>query len=406
MMDKRKYHIVVGSKAFFDDSIWDFSADTQPEAFLELVRLSDVAKQSGKAFIEKTDKLIVKNSDYHGIVVTAHDRLGSLIEDLTTDDAEIYIHNPPRTLRTYLEDQYSRSLIEIDDKSEEYGIKRDSDAFVANITDISSNLFGQQCAIEEISKSLWYLTTVKREKPYVIMLYGNSSIGKTELAREVSQKFFGGKCLEKHLSMFKNDNYSDYFFGDAPNRKSLGFDLLERESNLIFFDEMDKCPEYFFSAFYTLFDNTQFKDATYDVDVSGIVIILTSNYQTEDEMKKQLGLPIFYRIDKMIHFDDFNCDTIYAIVRHEIDLRKSEYEGKLTTEMVYAAVSPLIFATGENARTIKYKVQQVIEELLFKEVKEKIVEQEAVPPHLSDDKSSGDDDKDVDTYGTSSSEMR
>ena len=167
-------------------------------------------------------------------------------------------------------------------------------------------------------------------------------------------------------------NYSEYFFGDAPNRKSLGFDLLERESNLIFFDELDKCPEHFFSAFYTLFDNTLFKDATYDADVSGIVIILTSNYQTEDEMKKHLGLPIFFRIDKSIHFDDFGCDTIYTIVKSEIEARKSEYEDKLTPEMVYAAVSPLVSATGENARTIKHKVQQVIEELLFQEVVEKM----------------------------------
>lgn len=260
----------------------------------------------------------------------------------------------------------------MDVKSEEYGIKRDSEMFVENIASISSNLFGQANAIAEISKSLWYLTTVKREKPYVIMLYGNSSLGKTELVKEISQKFFGSKCLEKHLSMFKNNNYSEYFFGDAPNRKSLGFDLLERESNLIFFDELDKCPEHFFSAFYTLFDNTLFKDATYDADVSSIVIILTSNYQTEDEMKKQLGLPIFYRIDKMIHFDDFGCDTIYAIVKSEIEARKSEYSDKLTPEMVYAAVSPLVSATGENARTIKYKVQQVIEELLFQEVVEKM----------------------------------
>ncbi len=41
-----------------------------------------------------------------------------------------------------------------------------------------------------------------------------------------------GKYMEKHLSMFKYNNYSDYFFGDAPNRRSIGFDLLERESNL------------------------------------------------------------------------------------------------------------------------------------------------------------------------------
>lgn len=170
----------------------------------------------------------------------------------------------------------------------------------------------------------------------------------------------------------KNNNYSEYFFGDAPNRRSLGFDLLERESNLVFFDELDKCPEHFFSAFYTLFDNTQFKDATYDADVSGIVIVLTSNYQTEEEMKKQLGLPIFYRIDKLIHFDDFNCDTIYKIVQNEILARRDEYDISLTPEMVYAAVSPLISTSGENARTIKYKVQQVIEELLFQEVLEKM----------------------------------
>lgn len=372
MDNKRKYHLIIGSKAFFDAKLPEFSEDDNVDTFLELVKLSDAAKQSRYTFDQFADILIVKNDNYHGIVDAAHDRLGPLIEDLTNDDAEVYVHNPPRVLMEYLEDQYKRSLIELEITPEEYHIKRDPTMFVENIRSISANLYGQQAAIEEISKSLWYLTTVKREKPYVIMLYGNSSLGKTELVREVSKKFFDGKCLEKHLSMFKNNNYSEYFFGDAPNRRSLGFDLLERESNLIFFDELDKCPEHFFSAFYTLFDNIQFKDATYDADVSGIVIIMTSNYQTKDEMKKQLGLPIFYRIDKMIHFDDFGCDTIYAIVKNEIETRKDEYEGKLTPDMVYAAVSPLISASGENARTIKYKVQQVIEELLFQEILEQM----------------------------------
>lgn len=137
--------------------------------------------------------------------------MGPLIEDLTTDDAEIYIHNPPRVLKEYLEDQHKRVLIDLDVKSEDYGIKRDSKMFIENIVCISLGPFGQENAIAEISKSLWYLTTVKREKPYIIMLYGNSSLGKTQLVREVSKKFFGGKCLEKHLSMFKNNNYSEYF---------------------------------------------------------------------------------------------------------------------------------------------------------------------------------------------------
>lgn len=375
MEDKRKYHIIIGSKAFFDEKLPDFSEEDDVATFLELVKLSDASKNSRYPFEDYAEKLVIKNNNYHGIVDAAHDRLGPLIEDLTTDNADIYVHNPPRVLKEYLEDQYNRSIIELDISCEKYKMQRNTTLFAENIKNISSNIFGQQRAIEEVSKSLWYLTTVKREKPYVIMLYGNSSLGKTELVKEVSKSFFGGKSLEKHLSMFKNNNYSEYFFGDAPNRRSLGFDLLERESNLIFFDELDKCPEHFFSAFYTLFDNTMFKDATYDVDVSGIVIFLTSNYQTEEEMKKQLGLPIFYRIDKMIHFNDFEHSTIYEIVKNEIEARKDEYKDKLTSEMVYAAVSPFISTSGENARTIKYKVQQVIEELLFQEVVEELVQQ-------------------------------
>lgn len=368
MQNKRKYHIVIGSKAFFDSKLPEFSETLNLDGFLELVRMSDTAKQAGIPFTEHADVLVLKNNNYHGIVDSAHDRLGGLIEDLTTDSSDIYIHNPPRVLREYLDNQFQRDIISLDVAEEKHEIKRDPSLFNSKMKEISHNIIGQELAVEEISKSLWYLTTTKREKPYVIMLYGNSSLGKTELVRKIADNFFDGKCLEKHLSMFKNNNYSDYFFGDAPNRRSIGFDLLERESNLIFFDEIDKCPQHFYSAFYTLFDNILFKDTTYDVNISGLVIVLTSNFHSEDEIKEQLGLPIFYRIDKFIHFDDFDCETIYTIIKNEIESRKDEYESKLTSEMVYAAVSPLISVSGENARTIKYKVQKVIENLLFQEV--------------------------------------
>ena len=75
----------------------------------------------------------------------------------------------------------------------------------------------------------------------------------------------------------------------------------------------------------------------------------------------------------MIHFNDFDHSTIYEIVKNEIDARKDEYKDKLTSDMVYAAVSPFISTAGENARTIKYKVQQVIEELLFQDVVEQLI---------------------------------
>ncbi len=114
MKNKRKYHIIIGSNAYFDKNLPDFSEGDGVATFLELVKLSDATRQNQRLFNQHASKLIVKNNNYHGIVEAAHDRLGPLIEDLTTDDAEIYIHNPPRVLKEYLENQYKRALIEFD----------------------------------------------------------------------------------------------------------------------------------------------------------------------------------------------------------------------------------------------------------------------------------------------------
>lgn len=377
----RIYKIVIGSSSYFDKaldeaySIIDEKNGKIP-SFLELIRIFDAQKQSGNTDTVETPLLFIRNNDYNGIVNAAHDRLGPLIEDITHDKELILIHNPPRVLYEYLQDKKARNLITLEEDREEYSIQKEPEKFKENILRISDAIVGQDRAIIEISKSLWYLISVQRKKPYVIMLYGNSSLGKTELVREIAKHFFEGKVLEKHLSMFKNNNYSDYFFGEEPNRRSLGFDLLERTSNLIFLDELDKCPEFFYSAFYTLFDNVEFKDATYDVDISGAIIILTSNYLSEDEMKQHLGMPIFYRIDKMIKFEDFSPQTIYEITMKEIEARKEEYGDMISPERIYEIVSKEISTKNENARTIKFKVQQVIENLLFKEVENSLADKE------------------------------
>lgn len=377
----RIYKIVIGSSSYFDKALDEAYSiidekNVKIPSFLELIRIFDAQKQSGNTDTVETPLLFIRNNDYNGIVNAAHDRLGPLIEDITHDKELILIHNPPRVLYEYLQDKKARNLIILEEDREEYSIQKEPEKFKENILRISDAIVGQDRAIIEISKSLWYLISVQRKKPYVIMLYGNSSLGKTELVREIAKHFFEGKVLEKHLSMFKNNNYSDYFFGEEPNRRSLGFDLLERTSNLIFLDELDKCPEFFYSAFYTLFDNVEFKDATYDVDISGAIIILTSNYLSEDEMKQHLGMPIFYRIDKMIKFEDFSPQTIYEITMKEIEARKEEYGDMISPERIYEIVSKEISTKNENARTIKFKVQQVIENLLFKEVENSLADKE------------------------------
>lgn len=366
----RTINIVIGSKAYFQEQIKDLS---DAVSFLDLIKLSDAYHGKNQVFPDdrKAKLMILRNDNYHGITEQANDRLGNLIYDLTIDDATIWIHNPPSNLLFFLNNQKNASAITLNTTTQTHDIVRDRVKYLEGIASIKENIIGQDHAIIEISKTLRYLTTVKRKKPYVVMLYGNSSIGKTELVREIAKNFFGNQLLEQHLSMFKSNANGDYLFGDKPNRRSIGFDLLERESNLIFLDEFDKCADFFYSVFYTLFDNTVFKDAVYEADVSGALIILTSNYSNEDEMKERLGLPIFYRIDKFVHFEDFDSETIHKIVCKELDDKYEEYKEYFSKDEVYTIVSKRILTTGENARTIKNKIQAVLEELLFEKFLEK-----------------------------------
>lgn len=369
-MNNRKYYIINGSKNFFKKSLPKFEEE-DVDTFSQLIKEADDCKVNGVSFQNYADNLVIRNDNYNGIVEQAHDRLGPLIEDLTEDDASIYIHNPPVRLIKYLKED---SSISIKYFSQEYYLERDEADFSNKMKSISNSIIGQDSAILEVSKSMWYLTRTNRLKPYVIMLYGNSSLGKTQLVREIANNFYNNDYFEKHLSMFQNNSYSDYFFGEKPNRATLGYELLERNSNLIFLDEIDKCPKYFYSAFYTLFDNKIFSDKTYDVNVSKSLIILTSNYLSENEMQRELGLPIYYRIDKFIEFSDFTSKTIFQITNKEINDRKLEYESYFTPEQIYASVSPHINSTGENARTIKYKVQKVIEDLLFQTIADNFID--------------------------------
>lgn len=364
-MNNREFIVIDGSKSFFNISVNKAEGNGILPTFLELVKESDECFKKARPFSNHSDKLIITNDNYNGISEQAHDRIGSIIEEITTDDAIIYVHNPPITLKKFLIDLKNNSKCKIRFKAEAYKISKDKRIFKKNILNISKQIIGQPNAVDEITKSMWYLSQANRSKPYVVMLYGNSSIGKTELVREIATNFFNNNYLEKHLSMFKNNSYSDYFFGEQPNRKTLGYDLLERKSNLVFLDEIDKCPEHFHSAFYTLFDNTIFKDSSYEANISGLFITLTSNYLSLDDMKEQLGLPIFYRIDKFIKFDDFSTEHIYQILRKEISDRKDEFIKYYTEQEIYDIICHDINTTGENARTIKYKLQNLIENLLF-----------------------------------------
>lgn len=203
------------------------------------------------------------------------------------------------------------------------------------------------------------------------MLYGNSSLGKTETAKAIADTFFDGKMIERHLSMFEDFSLanSDYLFGGKPNVNSLGYELNERESNLVFFDEMDKCGASYRSAFYSLFDNPTFLDTTYEVDISGLLIVLTCNFLTEEDIRRNLGDPIYFRIDKSIYFEDFSPNNLLKILEIEADKQLSQIVNHedINRQQVIRLAARKILVTESNGRTVQAAVRSTIENLLYEQ---------------------------------------
>lgn len=362
----RRYVVIIGSIPFFDQKLVELDAFGQE--FNNLVTMCDTARNSGQPTIQ-ADSMIVRNNHYHSIVESAHARLGGLIEDLTTSDAIVYIHNPTSILLRYLRGQYEVGNCQFEEITEPRTSLHNINGVSSRIATIKKSIIGQEEALDGVAKTLWYLANTIRTKPYVLMLYGGSSLGKTETAKAIAKEFFNGKMLEKHLSMFEDfsiPNY-DYLFGGKPNINSLGYELNERQSNLVFFDEMDKCGRVFHSAFYSLFDSPEYLDTTYEVDIKDLLIILTCNYNSEEEIRKNLGDPIFYRIDKCIQFQDFLPTDLMRI----LDLETMKQTSLLTTVIdsreIRSSAAYRAKAVGSNGRTIQAAVRSAIEDKLYEQ---------------------------------------
>lgn len=360
----RRYYVLNGSPSYFDDILrcHNISGDEMSEKVLEY----DMQKSVGLPYI-KSNCLLVRNNHYLNLVESALSRLGSLIEDLTDNDASIYIHNPPLVLLRHIRSSREHDQCFCEEKGEERPSVGMAEDVKAKIRHMSDSILGQDKALTEIGQSLFYLSKVSRDKPFVFMFYGKSSLGKTETAKAIAREFYDGKMLEKHMSMFGSIGYASYLFGDKPNIASLSYDLAQRESNLVFLDEIDKCSDTFHSAFYSLLDSPIYLDTTYEVDIKNLVVILTCNYLNEGEIRKYLGDPIFFRIDKCIKFSDLSPESQLRLLHAEVARQICEVSESIDKDEVLHVAASKIIINEANGRIIKTAVREAIEQILYKE---------------------------------------
>ncbi|WP_321421301.1 AAA family ATPase [uncultured Methanobacterium sp.] len=261
--------------------------------------------------------LVAYSESYARISESAVLSFNSLINEGNIEN--LYLQNPPVQISNLLKEFYSEN---ISYKKYKYNLLNVDNFLKINST-FEDNIIGQDQVKKDLLNSFYsFLKNYNNNKPIVLMFYGNSGIGKTETAKFLSG-ILGEELFRKQFSMFQNIKFSEYLFGGNHAQPSFAKELLERNSNVILLDEFDKAADLFHEAFYQLFDDGIFEDKNYKVQLDNAIIICTSNYQNENEIRKNIGDPLFFRFTKLIKFNPLSIEAIKRIM--DINIEK-KYE--------------------------------------------------------------------------------
>lgn len=303
----------------------------------------------------KRPKLIVaKSGDYASLNEHVMTNFAGLIRSI--NPASLYLHNPPAVVHTQLERVFG-----VEVKRHEYpAVTRQT---LVEVHDgFAGHLVGQESVKEQLLAALYPLTSTGRTKPVVLMFYGPSGVGKTETAQFVNG-LLGGELMRKQFSMFHNDKFASYLFGGQHTEASFAHDLLDRESGVILIDEFDKANPVFHSAFYQLFDGGVFEDRNYHVELGPALIICTSNYGSENQIRQTLGDALYSRFDALIQYEALTPDQVRKIIdnliEHRFSLLAEDERARLDRETLRVGLYRLANKVG-NVRKLGKRVDEVI----------------------------------------------
>ena len=235
--------------------------------------------------------------------------------------------------------------------------------------EFNQRIIGQNHVKDELLTSLYdLLKGYNNDKPICLLFYGPSGVGKTETAKFLSE-IIGEELFRKQFSMFQNNKFSEYLFGGAHMQASFSRDLLERESNIILLDEFDKAANVFHDAFYQLFDEGIFEDSNYKVSLKNSIIICTSNYLDINDIRKNIGDPLFFRFDKIIEFKKLNKEAIEKILVNKVnkkyDLLTDEDQNLIDKENIinyFKKYSDYLVNTRQISKLVDEKINMILVE--------------------------------------------
>ncbi|TWP33605.1 AAA family ATPase [Leekyejoonella antrihumi] len=370
MSDDTKVTIYYGPLSWFEEQL----GDDEHEYLLDIVNEHDEAMRQFVHVVpgqesdiepepaQRPERVVAESSDYASMQEHAIMNFVGLIRSI--NPKHLLLHNPPAHIHSQLEREFGTGV----ERYSYPAVTRDT--LIKFRDGFAKHLVGQERVKDSLLAALYPLTTPQRTKPIVLMFYGPSGVGKTETAQFVNG-LLGGTLLRKQFSMFHSDKFASYLFGGAHSESSFAHDLLDRESGVILIDEFDKANTVFHSAFYQLFDGGEFEDKNYTVRVGPSLIICTSNYNSENEIRDALGDALYSRFDAVVPFAPLSRAEILKVIERIVDERFSHLASdeleRLNIDDVKLRLQPLVNQPG-NVRKIGKLINEAISLMLVRSI--------------------------------------
>ena len=319
--------------------------------------------------VDKEDKklqvenFVINSDEYCGVREHVIINFANFIAKM--DITNMYIQNPPTSISEQLHRIYDTSMLQV--IRQKYNCI-DESIIRKFYREYDKRIIGQTKAKMEILQAIYPLINGKQKKPVTILFYGDSGIGKTETAQYLSE-LLSGKLFRKQFSMYQNNEFATYLFGGNYYEGSFAKDLLDRDSNVILLDEFDKSNPVFHSAFYQLFDEGIYEEKNYKVNLDNAIIICTSNYKDEKEIKENLGNAIYNRFDSIIRFDELSDESKEIIAKKNLEELKTDYQEVLDNLDEEIKLRLMNAVRGcSNAREIKRIIKDVLNLLAIRKM--------------------------------------
>lgn len=252
--------------------------------------------------------------------------------------------------------QFDRNILYL--ASEKLGIFKGSNVPLEELRSfMKSRVYGQDSIVEDLVVSIAKFRYGLRDpkKPLLTAMFiGTTGTGKTSTAKVVSEAIFGHDDIIKlDMGEYNQSHTSSNMFGAPPGYVGYNTDpylvteLKKNKSRVVLLDEIEKAHPTILSSILHILDEGKFTTGKSEsLDMTGCVIILTSNSLTDKLGKPKIGLrgseeesgytvkevremlakqfpPEFVnRIDIMAVFDKLTDDAAMAIAKRELEKTK------------------------------------------------------------------------------------